>query len=218
MPDLLYTVGYSGFIIDDFLSALHKYNIDAIVDVRSYPYSSFYKDYDKESLIKHLKRHGVMYGNFAYEFGARQEDKSLYLDGRLDFEKFAKTKRFQNGVDRIITGASQGHVCALLCAEKNPILCHRTILVARAFFERGFDVQHIVPSSVGAGIRAHVEIENEILEQLDKKNGRGQISLFEANAIYEKSREEKLVEAYRLQNDIIGFRLADLEKLEMRDV
>lgn len=217
MSNLLYTIGYSGFAIDDFIKALHQYGIDVIVDVRSSPYSAYYRDYDKENLMRQLKQSGVMYGNFACEFGARQEDKSLYLNGRLDFEEFAKTDRFQKGITRIRTGTMQGHICALLCAEKDPIYCHRAILVARAVYESGFDVQHIIPNNGSSITKTQRDIEEELLDQLDKLTGRGQINLFDAETAFEKSREEKLIEAYRIQNDKIGFRLSDLEKREIRD-
>ena len=53
---------------------------------------------------------------------------------------------FQNGVNKLIKSMEQGYVFALMCAEKDPINCHRAIMVSRYFSKLGYMVTHIEPN------------------------------------------------------------------------
>ena len=86
MVDTVYTIGYSGFSVNDFVATLKANHISLIVDVRSQPYSQWFSDYNRETLEKTLKQAGIYYRNYAAEFGARQENRSYYSsEGYLDF-------------------------------------------------------------------------------------------------------------------------------------
>ena len=52
MIDTIYTIGYSGFKIDDFVKTLKENGVSVVIDVRSLPYSQFYSDYNKENLSR----------------------------------------------------------------------------------------------------------------------------------------------------------------------
>ncbi len=75
MVDTVFTIGYSGFQINDFISTLRKNGISVIIDVRSLPYSRHYSDYNKENLRSVLLKYGIYYRNYASEFGARQNER-----------------------------------------------------------------------------------------------------------------------------------------------
>ncbi len=99
MIDTVYTIGYSGFLINDFISTIQSNNISLIIDVRSQPYSQYFSDYNKENLQHKLESIGIYYRNYVTEFGARQDDRQYYSNsGYLDFELFAKSPSFLNGV------------------------------------------------------------------------------------------------------------------------
>lgn len=202
MAKKIYTIGYSGFPdVGDFVSTLKQYGVQIVIDVRSSPFSAYYESYNKDQLTHILREKGIYYTNYARQFGARQEDRSFYKSGRLDFETFARSEQFLDGVQSV--DRSQG-VIAFLCAEKHPAECHRAILVTRAFSDRGHEIVHIKPEGVTLSQR---DIEQELLETYFPD--RAQLSLFEEA---EKSEEEYLAEAYRLRNDEIGFKLEDLNK------
>lgn len=95
MVDTVYTIGYSGFSINDFIATLKANHISLVVDVRSQPYSQWFSDYNKETLERTLEQAGIYYRNYATEFGARQENRIYYSnEGYLDFEKFANRPNF----------------------------------------------------------------------------------------------------------------------------
>ena len=196
MIDTLFTIGYSGFKIIDFLSTLKMHNITLVVDVRSLPYSQYYSDYNKEKLSAILNSSGIYYRNYILEFGARQEDKHYYPNGYLDFEMFSKSKNFITGVDKLKKAMEQDYSFALMCSEKDPINCHRAILVSRAFHKAGYQVVHLLPDGKTT---TQSELEERLLNIFFPE--RNQINLFLPNL----TTEEYIVEAYKKQNEKIGY-------------
>ena len=73
MKQIIYTIGYSGFSIQNFTDVLRQHGIRLLVDVRSSPYSIRYTDFNKEILQSILHESGIYYRNYAEEFGARQK-------------------------------------------------------------------------------------------------------------------------------------------------
>ena len=140
----LYTIGYSSFSVEDFIVVLKKYSIDMLIDVRSVPYSAHFTDFNKKNISRVLHENNIFYRHYDKEFGGRQFNAEFFTDGILDFEKFAASEQFLCGVKKIETAINRGYKIALMCAEKRPEICHRCILVARKFYELGYDVKHIL--------------------------------------------------------------------------
>ncbi len=200
--DTIYTIGYSGFSVKDFLQVLCGHNISVLVDVRSSPFSAHFTDYNKDELEHHLSKEHIKYRNYAQEFGARQEDRDLYTaEGYLDFERFAKSAPFLDGIKKISAGMELGYVFALMCAEKNPISCHRAILVAHAFAVRGYHVIHLLPNGKAL---TQQDLEQELLDLYHPS--RDQLSLLEETS----SETALLADAYRLQNKKIGYHIEEV--------
>jgi uncharacterized protein (DUF488 family) len=161
MNPKIYTIGYSGYTLPDFINELKALQITALIDVRSVPFSKRYPDFNKEKLAITLRENGIIYRSYAKEFGARRTERELYTDGKVDFVKVAACENFKSGVEKIIAGADLGYVFALMCAERDPAVCHRAVLVSRAFSERGFNVSHILR---GAGELPQIEFERRLVD------------------------------------------------------
>ena len=150
--------------------------------------------------LQKLNVRDLLYRNYKEEFGARQDNKDFYNSkGFLDFEVFAKSKQFKDGIDKIKKAQDMGYVVCLMCAEKDPINCHRTILIARNLDKKGFEVKHILATEETCEQK---EIDSRLLEKYCPH--RSQISLFSENNL---SDEESLEKAYRFKNEEIGFRM-----------
>ena len=202
MASKLYTIGYAGFPdVNDFVRTLKDYGIQILIDVRSSPYSSYFEAYNKDRLSKLLKEHGIYYYNYARQFGARQENRDFYKDGRLDFKTFSQSEQFLDGVRSV---EKSNGVIAFMCAEKKPSECHRTILVARVFSDRGHDVLHIMPG--GETMTQH-DVEKELVDHYfpDREQG----SLFDED---NRTEADYIEEAYKCKNDEIGFKWGDLQR------
>ena len=142
MPDAVFTIGHSTHPLERFISLLRQHGITALCDVRSKPYSRLNPQFNREELRQSLGECGVTYVFLGKELGARSEDPACYENGRVQYERLADTDLFRQGLDRVQKGMKDYRI-ALMCAEKEPLECHRTILVARHLVALGLVVQHI---------------------------------------------------------------------------
>ncbi|MDR1136013.1 MAG: DUF488 domain-containing protein [Clostridiales Family XIII bacterium] len=198
----LFTIGYSPFSMTDFLEVLKRYRIRLLIDVRSVPYSSHYSAYNKENLIPMLKSIGIVYDNYATEFGAQQTNPVYFdkRDGYLDFDKYVKSASFGRGFQKAENVIKQGHLFALMCAEKDPATCHRSIMVSRVFSECGYCIKHILADGKTEG---QDDIETQLLDKYFPN--RNQLTL------WGEDQEATVPNAYRKRNEEIGFRLENVK-------
>lgn len=143
MKNIIYTIGYSKFTIDTFIQTIKKYGINVVADVRSHPYSRFKPEFNRESLIQFLKKEGIKYLFLGNECGARTKSTECYVNGKADYILISKTDIFINGIERIKKGSEKYHI-VLMCAEADPITCHRTILVSRNLQTHNIKIIHIL--------------------------------------------------------------------------
>ena len=136
------TIGHSTHSIGEFLDLLEMHGVTSVADVRSSPYSRRQPQFNREALRRVLEERGIGYDFRGVELGARSEERSCYENGRVQYRRVAKTDLFRSGVDLVMGEARERRV-ALLCAEKEPLDCHRTLLVARALADRCVSVAHI---------------------------------------------------------------------------
>ena len=141
---MIHTIGHSNHPIERFLGLLQPHGITAIADVRSTPYSRFNPQFRREKLQAALAEVGIQYVFLGAELGARSQDPACYdAEGRVSYDRLARTDLFRNGIDRLKAGMA-AHRISLLCAEREPLECHRTILVARELVRDGVAVTHIL--------------------------------------------------------------------------
>jgi uncharacterized protein (DUF488 family) len=188
----LFTIGHSTHPIDRFLSLLRQHGISAVCDVRSTPFSRFNPQFNREAIRKSLAEAGIAYVFLGKELGARSEDPSCYEDGKVRYARLASTAVFRQGLERVRDGAQRYRI-ALMCAEKEPLDCHRTILVSRQLVAQGFDVQHILADG-------RLESHDAALTRLA-----GLLGLPAGDLV--RSREERLEEMYRRQEERIAYTL-----------
>ncbi len=157
----VFTVGHSNHSADAFVALLERHSIRDIVDVRSTPFSRRHPQFNRETIAATLGVRGIGYLFAGRELGARTQDLAVYRDGRVDFVRLAGTQAFAQGIDRVLARARDARV-ALMCAEREPLDCHRTLLVARRLVARGVRVHHLLADG---GLEAHAETESRLLVQ-----------------------------------------------------
>lgn len=166
----IYTIGHSNHPIEHFLSLLGKNAITVLADVRSTPFSRFNPQFNREKLARSLAEHGIRYEFLGEELGARSKDPACYEDGRVSYRKLAETSLFQHGVQRVLSLAAAERV-ALMCAEKDPLECHRMILVTPELVRRGSTVTHLLADG-------KVETNAEAVKRLRERLKLAQEDLF----------------------------------------
>lgn len=188
----LYTIGYAKHSLESFVATIRKLGIDAIADVRSVPFSSFAPSFNRDSLSNYLKLNNIQYVFLGNECGARIDDPTCYNNGKVDYKLVAKHKKFQSGLSRIVKGSKENTI-ALMCAEKDPINCHRMILVCRNLDKMGIEIFHILDSDI-------VESQSESEHRLLKVFKLNQLELFH-------SKNDQLDRAYDKQGERIAYKV-----------
>lgn len=188
--EIVLTIGHSTHTAEAFIALLLRHGVGAVADVRSSPFSRFNPQFNREALENSLKENGIRYVFLGRELGARSEDRSCYVEGRVQYGRLAKTPLFQSGLDRVLQGATRYRI-VLMCAEKEPLECHRTLLVAKALAERGVQVIHILGNG---NLETHDAAMNRLLEL----TGVPKTDLFRTN-------DQLLAEALARQEENIAY-------------
>lgn len=139
----VFSVGHSTQTFDQFLRLLSINQITAVADVRSSPYSRHAPQFNTDVLKASLTESGISYVFLGRELGARSDDDSCYVGNTVSYKKLAKSQLFLSGIQRIEKG-SRYYRIALMCSERDPTECHRTILISKVLEERGASVSHIL--------------------------------------------------------------------------
>ena len=187
---MVYTIGHSTHPIEVFIELLKQHGITALADVRSHPYSRHFPQYSQNYLKSSLAQEGIAYVFLGKELGARSENPSCYRQGKVQYELLAKEPLFLKGLERVRAGMERFRI-ALMCAEKDPLDCHRAVLVARQLYKLGIQVQHI---HADGHLETHAEMENRMLQILKMSDS----DMF-------NSREEMLRDAYRVRGEQIAY-------------
>lgn len=193
----IYTIGHSTHPIEEFIQLLKKHSITAICDVRSAPYSHWNPQFNRETFQSELRKHGIQYVFLGEELGARSNDPSCYRNGKVQYDLLSKTALFKQGLERVKNEAKEYRV-ALMCAEKDPLQCHRTILVARNIVEQGTPVLHILHDG-------EIENQEQSIQRLLK-------NLKIPSSDFFKTEEEIIGDAYRKQGEAIAYSEQNMDK------
>jgi uncharacterized protein (DUF488 family) len=186
----LYTIGHSNHPIEAFIGLLTSSGITAIADVRSRPYSRRNPQFNKERLATALAEHHIAYVFLGKELGARSDDPSCYEGGKVQYQRLAATPLFQSGIQRVLTGAEKYRV-ALMCAEKEPLDCHRALLVTRALEKAGASIEHILSDG-------SIEAQERTMSRLIDLVGLSKEDMF-------RDRVDLVAAACKLREDKIAF-------------
>jgi uncharacterized protein (DUF488 family) len=128
----IYTLGTDLRSGEDFIEILHAYDIQVLIDVRSYPKSKI-PIFCKENLAELLKHEGIEYHFLGKELGGFR--KTVYA-------AYTLTEDFRKGID-LLESIAVSHPTVFICAEKFPWKCHRR-WIARELHQRGWEVDHII--------------------------------------------------------------------------
>ena len=169
---MIWTIGHSNHSARRFIDLLQGAGIDCVADVRSTPFSRRNPQFSQKALASSLKDAGIEYWFLGDALGARPKDPDCWDDGKVSYARIAASAAFQEAIHALIDESHAKRI-ALMCAEKEPLDCHRTILVGRALAQRDTELGHI---HADGRIEPHADLEERLLhlakEKVDLLNGR----------------------------------------------
>ena len=160
---MIRTIGHSNHPIERFVDLLKAGGVERLVDVRSVPGSRRFPQFGRERLAKSLGEAGIAYVWEGEALGGKPKTGGGYDD-------LAARREFKDAIGRLIADRAGTSLC-LMCAEKEPLDCHRTVLVSRRLAERDVPIEHLLADGT---VRPHGDIEEALLKKIG-----GDADLFE---------------------------------------
>lgn len=195
MPEI-FTIGHSVHSLEHFVELLKMHDITAICDVRSSPWSRYTPHFNRESLKGELARQRISYIYLGAELGPRSDDPTCYEKGKVQYRRLADREIFQQGLARLRKGITT-HRIALLCAEKDPVTCHRMLLVCRYLRADDLVIRHILEDGA-------IEDNGDSEERLMRLMKIDPDDLFSTKA-------EQIERAYDMQSEKVAYTLEEGE-------
>ena len=140
----IHTIGIGNQSIQNFISNLQINQIQAVIDIRSKPYSRYLPDFNKVKLEQHLVTNKIGYRFLGQELGGIPKDPKILTNELPDYEKIRKTILYQQGLDYLEKGLEFNCRMALLCACSDYTKCHRLNLVGVDLEHLGYELIHIL--------------------------------------------------------------------------
>lgn len=146
-----YTIGHSTRAIEELIELLSSNGVRCLVDVRRYPGSRRYPQFNREVLARSLETAGIRYQHepaLGGRRGSADEDSPNTGWRNASFRAYADhlaSQEFRAALDAVIDDARERPV-ALMCAEAVPWRCHRQ-LISDVLVARGYAVAHIISNA-----------------------------------------------------------------------
>jgi uncharacterized protein (DUF488 family) len=192
----LFTLGHSNQEMSDFLGTLLRHEIKVVCDVRSRPGSFRFPQFNREPLEAQLTTAKIRYEFCGEQLGGRPLDPQCYLsNGLVDYSKRRRAPGFLEAIDKAIALARERKT-AILCAEEDPLHCHRFLLICPALVARG-----VAPVHLRRGGAAETQRDAE--DRLLQLHGFADVT---SDSLFAHGRESALEDALRLQSEQYGFR------------
>src|SRR5437588_9908512 len=132
ISNTIYTIGHSTRSIEEFISILHSFEIELLVDIRSYPGSRRYPHFNKENLQISLSENNIKYKHLLSLGGRRKalEDSKNHAwrnEALRGYADYMETADFKKGIQELKELASNFRT-AYMCSEAVWWRCHRSLV------------------------------------------------------------------------------------------
>ncbi|MCP9989306.1 MULTISPECIES: DUF488 domain-containing protein [Streptomyces] len=152
MANRVYTIGHSTRTFDEVLSMLQEHSITHVVDVRSYPGSRKFPQWNQDAMIDNLPP--AIHYRWIKELGGRRHtpkgvesvNNAWRVKAFRDYADHMMSSEFRKGLDELLDLAAQGRP-VIMCSEAVPWRCHRR-LITDALLVAGVEVVHIMSATV----------------------------------------------------------------------
>lgn len=199
----VFTIGHSNLELEEFLAILSRHGVQTVCDVRSRPASFRFPQFSRDAFEVSLRDAGFRYEFLGESLGGRPADPRVYqANGLVDYFLRRKARDFVAEVDRVVE-LSRGQKVVLMCAEEDPLHCHRFLMICPDLLERGVTPVHIRREGL-------LESQREAEDRLLALN---ELTAFTSDSLFVAERSSALEDALRRQAEEHAFR-ANPEQIE----
>ena len=143
MTVVIHTLGHSRHSVADFAVLANKHGVEMIVDVRGQPWSRFNPQFNREPFREALAAEGLGYRWEGDYLSGRPRDRRFYgEDGNVNWAASRAWPAFHEALDGVMELAGRERI-ALVCAEEDPLQCHRRFLLTPPLIDRKATILHI---------------------------------------------------------------------------
>ncbi|MGB8437679.1 MAG: DUF488 domain-containing protein [Burkholderiales bacterium] len=148
MTATLYTIGHSTRTIESLLEVLADSGIEALVDIRALPRSRRQPQFNRDALEDALASQGVRYSWHGMALGGFRKPRpdtrhvALRIPAFRGFADHMESEAFRCSLDEVLRAAERERL-AIMCAERDPDQCHRSLITDAALL-RGAQVIHLI--------------------------------------------------------------------------
>lgn len=145
----LHTIGHSTHPIEIFLALLAQHQIAAIADVRSFPSSRRWPQFNQDNLKVSLEGRGIRYCWLKALGGRRRSTRTdsphsaWQLPAFRAYADYTESAEFAAGLKELLDVAIDART-AIMCSEGLWWRCHRRI-ISDHLVVRGWEVRHVMP-------------------------------------------------------------------------
>jgi len=168
-----YMVGHSNHPLELFHEMLAREEITLLYDIRMIPFSRYVPQYNQTTFPAILQEWGIAY-QYRSDIGPRVEgDTPLYDGDGFHYDKALKRERIVKGLEALASELNADEKVAIMATKKEPLECHRFLILSRVLKEMGHNIIHILPEE---SVTTEA-LEAKLVATLERRIKRGTVAL-----------------------------------------
>jgi len=167
----LFMIGHSNHPLALFKQMIEREKITVLYDIRMIPFSRYVPQYNQTTLPETLRSWGISY-LYRSDIGPRVEgDTPLYDKNGFNYDKALKRERIVEGLKLLVSQLKAEDNVAIMATKKEPLECHRFLVLSRILQDMGHTIQHILPEET-----AETKVlEKRLVATLERRIKRGTV-------------------------------------------
>jgi uncharacterized protein (DUF488 family) len=166
-----YMIGHSNHPLELFKAMLEREKISLLYDIRMIPFSRYVPQYNQTTLPNTLAEWGIEY-KYRSDIGPRVEgDTPLYDANGFNYDKALNRERILEGLKLLVSELNKNDRVVIMATKKEPLECHRFLILSRVLQNMGHTIQHILPEET---VATEV-LEKRLVDTLERRIKRGTV-------------------------------------------
>ena len=167
----LFMIGHSNHPLELFKQMLEREKIAVLYDIRMIPFSRYVPQYNQTTFPETLESWGISY-LYRSDIGPRVEgDTPLYDKNGFNYDKALNRERIIEGLKLLVSDLKEEDNIAIMATKKEPLECHRFLVLSRVLQDMGHTIKHILPEET---VETQI-LEKRLLATLERRIKRGTI-------------------------------------------